>query len=97
VKERQNKTIVHYEITVIGRVHHVGFRYSAEHMARRYGIFGIVRNTSTGTVYLEIEGSKVATDLMLEWCKQGPGTAHVDELVIYEGTQKGYSTFKVMY
>ncbi|MDA3823053.1 MAG: acylphosphatase [Bacteroidales bacterium] len=96
MKESQNNTIMHYDITVTGRVQHVGFRYSAENMARRYGISGIVRNVSDGTVYLEIEGSKVSTNLMLEWCRQGPGTARVKDVIVHEGELKGYGEFRVV-
>ena len=87
----------HFDITVSGRVQGVGYRYSAENMARQYGIFGSVRNMASGSVFLEIEGSKIATDLMINWCNQGPGTSRIEEVIVHEGKVKGYDSFKVIY
>ncbi len=89
--------IRNYEITVYGRVQGVGFRYSAVNIASKYGIKGTVRNLPGGAVQLEIEGSESATNLMIEWCRQGPGTARVDRIDIFEGEAKGFDTFAVRY
>ena len=45
----------------------------------------------------EIEGSQIAVDKMISWCRIGPGTGNVEELQIYEGTCKVYTDFKVKY
>lgn len=97
MKGKYNKIIAHYDITVTGRVHHVGFRYSAENMARHFGVTGFVRNIQDGSVFLEIEGSITATELMIEWCRLGPSSAKVENVIVHDGEIKGYKDFKVAY
>ena len=89
--------ILHYELIVSGRVQGVGYRYSAINQANKLGIRGYVKNMPGGTVKLEIEGTDTAVELMLKWCRKGPGTAHVENISIYEGSPKGYKTFQVKY
>lgn len=84
-------------ITVTGRVHGVGYRYSAVNMAERLGLKGYVKNQYNGTVLLEIEGSELAVEQMIHWSKEGPGTAHVSEVHVREGSVKNYESFSVKY
>ena len=91
------KSIKHYDVVVTGRVQGVGFRYSAFNQARKLGINGYVKNLFSGDVKLEIEGSETATDLMLDWCRQGPTTSRVENANISEGNIKNYNTFEVRY
>lgn len=92
-----NTEIVHYELLVSGRVQGVGFRYSAINYGNKLGIRGYVKNMSDGRVKLQIEGSKTAVDLMIKWCQTGPSTANVENVSIFEGVPKGYTTFKIKY
>ncbi len=50
-----------YHIFFSGRVQGVGFRYSCQEIARRWGLNGWVRNRRDGRVELFIEGS--STDI----------------------------------
>lgn len=93
----KKRKIVHFDIHVRGRVQGVGFRYSAQNQAIALGINGFVKNLPNGDVYLEIEGSSLASELMLTWCRSGPGTGHVDEIAISEGAVKNYTGFRVNY
>ncbi|MCF8226208.1 MAG: acylphosphatase [Bacteroidales bacterium] len=93
---KKNKT-VHVDLTVTGRVQGVGFRYAAVNQAMHYGIHGFVRNNYDGSVGLELEGTKTAVDLMISWCKQGPGTARIENVLVNTGTVKGYERFEVKY
>lgn len=89
--------IKHFNVTVRGRVQGVGFRYSAANQANALGIRGLVKNLPNRDVYLEIEGSDLATKLMLDWCHRGPGTSRVDQVFINEDTVKQYNTFRIAY
>ncbi len=95
--EDLRNNIFHYNIEVRGRVQGVGYRYSAQNQARVLGIKGFVKNMQRGSVYLEIEGTKTATDLMINWCQKGPGTGKVDDLEIVQGPVVNYNTFVVQY
>jgi acylphosphatase len=46
------------EVLYAGHVQGVGFRYTAQHVARLYRITGYVRNLSDGRVELVVEGER---------------------------------------
>jgi len=83
------------QITVFGRVHGVGYRYSALHKARELSITGFVKNQYDGTVFIEAEGQEENLDQFILWCQQGPSFARVEKLSKTIGTLKGYSSFSV--
>lgn len=64
-------------VTVDGRVQGVGFRYAAYRRARELRLGGWIRNLPDGRVEARFEGPREALELMLEWCRRGPGFAHV--------------------
>lgn len=88
---------VNYSVHIKGRVQGVGFRYSAVNIARKLGIFGFVKNVPDGSVLMEIEGGRLATEQMIEWSKHGPSGSRVDDIYISETEPKGYKTFEVRY
>ena len=53
-------------ILFIGHVQGVGFRYTVQRIAGRYGLAGYVRNLSDGTVEMLVQGSSEDIDLCLE-------------------------------
>ena len=53
---------VHYS----GRVQGVGFRYTAQRIARKYQVVGFVRNLPDGRVHLVAEGAKEEISRFLE-------------------------------
>lgn len=67
---------------VVGLVQGVGFRAAAQANAASLGLYGFVRNESDGTVTLEIEGVQTKVDALLDWCRQGPEGARVDNVVV---------------
>jgi acylphosphatase len=75
----------------------VGFRYSAISQANYLGIKGFVKNMPDGSVYLEIEGSELATELMIKWCRTGPGTGRVDVVDVYAGSLVNFQSFSLKY
>ncbi len=80
---------------VSGRVQGVSYRASTTHKARALGLVGWVRNLSNGNVELEAEGDHV--DALIEWCKQGPPAAQVDEVRVEEVAPAGGASFDVRY
>jgi acylphosphatase len=89
--------MIHLDIIISGRVQGVGFRYSALNQAKALGIKGFVKNMHDGSVYMEIEGDKLATDLMVEWCRMGPGTGSVSKIHITESQAKEFKDFTLKY
>ncbi|MBU0686588.1 MAG: acylphosphatase [Candidatus Margulisbacteria bacterium] len=46
------------EVEFIGNVQMVGFRYTAQYIARRYPVVGYAKNLSNGNVEVAVEGEE---------------------------------------
>jgi acylphosphatase len=69
-------------LTASGLVQGVFFRASARDEARRLGVTGWVTNAADGTVVAEAQGDPEAVAAFIEFCRQGPGQAWVEELAV---------------
>ncbi|MFZ2330225.1 MAG: acylphosphatase [Atribacterota bacterium] len=69
-------------ILVSGRVQGVAFRYYARNMAYQLGVGGWIKNLANGQVELVVDGSKNSVNEMIEWCKQGPRMAQVENVEV---------------
>lgn len=78
-----------WRITVGGRVQGVFYRASALEAAQRFGVTGTVRNLRDGQVEVVAEGSLVALQAMLDWCREGPPSARVDSVAVVEERATG--------
>ena len=85
----------HYNIRVSGRVQGVFYRASTRDKAKELGLSGWVRNEPDGTVYVEAEGSKEALDQLIDWWKQGPPRAKVENVHYEVGEVVGFGGFEV--
>lgn len=72
-------------LTVHGNVQGVFFRKNVKEKADQLGVYGWARNTSEGGVEIIAEGSSVALDEFLRYCRRGPTFAKVDSLDVHEG------------
>lgn len=82
-------------VVVRGRVHGVGYRASCGARARAAGVAGWVRNVADGTVEAVFEGSPAAVDQLVAWCRQGPPTARVTHVDIFDEPPRGEQRFDV--
>ena len=73
-------TVRQAHIHVRGRVQGVNFRYFARQEATKLSIKGWVRNRLDGRVEAVFEGEENAVHMMLDWCRQGPPMARVEEV-----------------
>ena len=67
-------------VRVTGRVQGVGFRLATVRRAHLEGVGGWVRNNDDGSVEALVQGTADQVDRMLEWMRQGPPQARVDEI-----------------
>lgn len=86
----------HINITITGKVQGVFFRASTKAVADQMGVKGIVKNQKDGSVYVEAEASEMMLDLFLDWCKEGPEKAKVENVTAVEGEVKNYKNFEVI-
>jgi acylphosphatase len=68
------------EIVVTGRVQGVAFRWYAQRTAGGLGVTGWVRNQPDGSVRIVAEGPRAALASLLDWARQGPDHARVEDL-----------------
>jgi acylphosphatase len=76
--------VVQRRVVVGGRVQGVGFRYGVARRAEAAGVAGWVRNRDDGTVEAVLEGDAGAVARLVEWCRQGPRGALVDDVSVVD-------------
>lgn len=69
-------------LIISGVVQGVFFRASASSAARALNLVGWVRNLSGGTVELLAEGEEASLKKLIQWCREGPPGARVDEVQV---------------
>ena len=87
--------MVRTHVVVSGRVQGVFFRDSVRRLAEQHGLGGWVRNTWDGTVEAVFEGEPDAVDRLVEFCREGPPGAHVENVDDNLETPEGLSGFRV--
>jgi acylphosphatase len=86
------------KVIVKGIVQGVNFRYYTQRQAAKYNITGWVKNLPDGSVAAVFEGEDHDVAAMVQWCRQGPPSARVTELIEQpEEYRGGFSSFSVKY
>lgn len=88
--------MLHYNITVNGKVQGVFFRASAKQMADLLGIKGTVKNEMNGDVMIEAEGDEEMLVKFIQWCHHGPDKARVEHVSVKLGVFLGLKTFEIL-
>ena len=83
------------EVTVLGDVQGVGFRYGARSRASSLGISGWIRNERDGSVRAVFEGPRDAVESLVGWCRRGPSGARVDDVQVDWEDPRGERGFAV--
>ena len=87
-------------MTVIftGRVQGVGFRYTADRIARHFEVTGFVRNLTTGQVELVAEGDETVLKDFLEAVCESPMKRYIREKqVSWSDATGNYKEFGIAY
>ncbi|MGW8376960.1 acylphosphatase [Streptomyces sp. ODS28] len=82
-------------VTATGRVQGVYFRDTCRTVAEEQGVRGWVRNLPDGSVEAHFEGEPEAVDRLVDWARQGPPAARVDEVRTADAAPEGLSGFEV--
>ena len=89
---------VRAHIIVKGLVQGVFFRASTQRTAQENGIFGWVKNKFDGRVEAVFEGEKADVEDTIEWCRQGPFGADVEDVnVVWEDFKGEFDSFSIVY
>lgn len=83
-------------VFVSGRVQGVAYRYFAERLALEIRVTGWVRNLRDGRVEIMAEGDKPDLEGFLEFLRQGPRMAKVDNMdVLWEDYRGEFKDFRI--
>ncbi len=69
-----------YRLHITGKVQGVWYRASAKDRALALGLKGKVWNESDGAVGALVQGPEEIVSEFIEWCKEGPMLAEVNEV-----------------
>jgi acylphosphatase len=70
------------QLHILGRVQGVCYRQSAQQIAKSLNLFGWVRNLPDGSVQAEAQGMTCDLEAFVNWCKQGPARAQVEDVKV---------------
>ena len=73
-------TVTTRALRIKGNVQGVTFRASSKEKAEELGLAGWVKNNPDGTVSCEVCGPTAKVDAFVDWCKEGPRFARVEEV-----------------
>ncbi|MCL1127292.1 acylphosphatase [Shewanella surugensis] len=80
---------------VTGRVQGVFFRAATKQAAITQGISGYAKNLATGEVEVEATGQESQLKAFIEYLKQGPAQAQVDDVVWDYIQAKSFEGFSI--
>jgi acylphosphatase len=84
------------QIIVHGKVQGVGFRYFVQHIAKKLGLQGNVRNCPDSTVEILVEGNGADIERFIEEVRQGPPLSWVHTVDVVDIPVRGtYSSFLI--
>lgn len=89
---------VRAHVFINGRVQGVFFRSKTKNEAKRYGVFGWVRNLPDGRVEAIFEGKKNDVDKLIDFAGKGPSGAKVLDLnVKWQDYSGKFTDFEILY
>src|SRR5947207_6071537 len=92
-----NETImVAKEVRYTGRVQGVGFRYTAQHLAKDFAVAGYVRNLPSGDVELAAEGAAEQVDAFLDAVSRQMA-GYIEQTFVQEAEPCRYKGFHIRY
>jgi acylphosphatase len=91
---RMSEDTIRRHLIVNGKVQGVFFRDSTREAAENEGVSGWVANRDDGTVEAVLEGSPVAVESVVEFCRMGPVSADVSSVDVTEEEPEGLSGFE---
>ncbi|MDD4877550.1 MAG: acylphosphatase [Candidatus Nanoarchaeia archaeon] len=86
------------KIIIYGDVQGKFFRAAIQEKALMLDLCGYVKNNDDGSVTAVLEGDETDIDEMVEFCKEGPRGASVDDVEVVDQDYKGdFDDFEIRY
>jgi acylphosphatase len=87
--------VIRRRVVVSGRVQGVFFRDSVRRRAESRGVSGWATNRSDGAVEAVFEGDADAVSSLVEYCREGPRAAEVDDVEVFDEELEGLTGFEI--
>jgi acylphosphatase len=87
--------VVRYRVLVSGRVQGVFFRDTCRRVAEQHGVAGWVRNLPDGRVEAVFEGPDDDVRRLVDWAREGPRTAVVNDVTVSPEPPEGLAAFDI--
>ena len=88
--------MIRFRLLISGRVQGVFFRDTCRRVAQQHGVAGWVRNLPDGRVEAVFEGPAADVGRLVEWSREGPTTAVVEDVRVQAEPPEGLSGFQVV-
>ena len=83
-------------LTIKGKVQGVFFRATAKDIADDLGVKGWARNLPDRNVEITATATEDILQKFIDWCKQGPPKARVDEVIVEELNTAEFNGFRII-
>ena len=83
-------------LIIKGKVQGVFYRATAKDIADEFGIKGWIRNLPDRNVEIRATATEEILQKFIDWCKQGPPKAKVDDVTIEELDPEEFNRFKIV-
>ena len=84
------------QVRYTGRVQGVGFRYTAQHVAKGSAVAGYVRNLPSGDVELVAEGEAEEVDAFLAAISRQMA-GYIEQSLVQDGAPSGLKGFQIRF
>jgi acylphosphatase len=88
--------MIHVNISIIGKVQRVGFRFLSMQTAIRLGILGFVRYVDQNKLYIEAEGPADKIEEFKTWCRSGQCSYNISQITISPGELKNFTSYEIL-
>ena len=83
-------------LTIKGKVQGVFYRATAKDVADQLGIKGWVKNLPDKNVEIRAIASEEILQKFIDWCKQGPPKARVEDVIVEELDFEEFKGFRII-
>ncbi|MBA3673484.1 MAG: acylphosphatase [Chitinophagaceae bacterium] len=82
-------------LLIKGKVQGVFYRATAKKIAQKLEVTGWIKNTKDGNVEAAATGNEEHLKEFINWCKQGPDNAKVEEVIVEQNQKTLFNTFEI--
>jgi len=83
-------------LVIKGKVQGVFYRATAKDIADQLGIKGWIKNILDRNVEIKATATEDTLQKFIDWCKQGPPKARVDEVIVEELSAEEFNGFRII-